>query len=177
MDDVLDITTTAAIESVAEATSGWGGPFAETIFGAALLVVIIVFHGLCLNQVSKHVARRFARFTPQTRPWRANLLMTTTIAALVAIHFVETLIWAAPIAGLAIIPGFDDAYYYVLEAYTTLGEGTVKLPDHWRLAGPVIAISGLFTFGWTASVLVYLMNEIGRFHSRSAADNPTDSGS
>ena len=47
-----------------------------------------------------------------------------------------------------------DSYYFVLESYTTLGEGNVTLPDRWRLLGPIIGMSGLFTFGWTGSVLV-----------------------
>ena len=39
-----------------------------------------------------------------------------------------------------------DSYYFVLESYTTLGEGTVSLPDRWRLIGSIMAMSGLFTF-------------------------------
>ena len=41
----------------------------------------------------------------------------------------------------------------------------VALPDRWRLIGPVIAISGLFTFGWTGSVLVYVMGQTGKLHA------------
>ena len=55
-----------------------------------------------------------------------------------------------------------DSYYYVLESYTTLGEGSISLPDRWRLVGPIIAMSGLFTFGWTGSVLVNIMTEFGK---------------
>ena len=40
------------------------------------------------------------------------------------------------------------------------------MPETWRLAGPMIAISGLFTFSWTGSVLVYVMTEIGRRHTK-----------
>ena len=58
----------------------------------------------------------------------------------------------------------------MLEAYTTLGEGNVTLPNEWHLAGPVIAISGLFTFGWTGSVLVYVMSQIGKLHSESSRE-------
>jgi len=61
-----------------------------------------------------------------------------------------------------LIPSMRDSYYFVLENYTTLGEGNVRLPDQWRLLGPIIAISGLFTFGWTGSVLVSIMTEFGR---------------
>ena len=51
----------------------------------------------------------------------------------------------------------------VLESYTTLGEGNVSLPDRWRLLGPIIGMSGLFTFGWTGSVLVSIMTDFGKF--------------
>ncbi|MGO4837464.1 ion channel, partial [Rhizobiaceae sp. 2RAB30] len=53
-------------------------------------------------------------------------------------------------------------YYFVLESYTTLGAGNIALPDQWRLLGPSIAMSGLFTFGWTGSVLVSIMTEFGK---------------
>ena len=75
------------------------------------------------------------------------------------LHLIETLIWAAPLYVSGIIPNLRDAYYYVLESYTTLGEGNISLPYAWRLIGPIIAISGLFTFGWTGSVLVNVMSD------------------
>ena len=53
-----------------------------------------------------------------------------------------------------------DSYYFVLESYTTLGEGTVSLPDRWRLIGPIMAMSGLFSC-WT-DVLVSTMTEFGK---------------
>ena len=97
-------------------------------------------------------------------------LVALTISALVFVHLTETLLWTVPLLWLGIIDNFRDAYYYVLEAYTTLGEGTLYLPDQWRLVGPVIAISGLFTFGWTASVLVYVMGETGRLHAERSKE-------
>ena len=83
--------------------------------------------------------------------------LAVTIAALAVLHFAETLIWAVPLYVRDIIPSLRDSYYYVLESYTTLGEGNVTLPDRWRLLGPIIGMSGLFTFGWTGSVLVSIM--------------------
>ena len=145
-------------------------PITELGFSTLVLVVIIVFHGWCLNRVSKYFSTRFALYTPYTPRWRVSSLSSSTIATLVIIHLFETMLWAVPIWQLGIIPDFRDAYYYVLEAYTTLGEGNVTLPDEWRLAGPVIAISGLFTFGWTASVLVYVMNQIAKLHSQTSRD-------
>ncbi len=84
------------------------------------------------------------------------------VFAFAVTHLVETLIWAVPIHRLGMIPDLRNAYYYVLESYTTLGEGAVSLPDQWQLIGPIIAMSGLFTFGWTGSVLVGIMTEYGQ---------------
>jgi hypothetical protein len=143
-------------------------PFTELAFATLVLILIIVVHGWSLNRVSKLFSTRFALYTTRTARWRVNVLISATIAFLVMIHLSETFIWTVPIWRFGIIPNLRDAYYYVLEAYTTLGEGNVTLPENWRLAGPMIAISGLFTFGWTGSVLVYVMGQIGKLHSESS---------
>ena len=85
-------------------------------------------------------------------------------------HLLETLLWATPIYVMGLIPGMRDSYYYVLESYTTLGEGNVRLPHQWRLVGPIIAISGLFTFGWTGSVLVNVMTDFGKLDKTRAKE-------
>jgi hypothetical protein len=145
------------------------GIFTEIGLGVAYLVVIVTVHGWCLGMISTAFGRRWSKVTPHTRPWRVRILVSTTITLLAMTHFFETLLWTLPIWKLEAIPKVRDAYYYVLEAYTTLGEGSVVLPNSWRLAGPIIAISGLFTFSWTGSVLVYIMTETGRWHSRKNA--------
>ncbi len=148
------------------------GFFAELGYALIVLVIVIVFHGWCMAQISRFFGRRFARFTSATRQWRVSFLMSVTIALLALSHLFETFIWAAPIWLLGLIPNLRDAYYFVLEAYTTLGESTVTLPESWRLLGPLIAISGLFTFSWTGSVLVYVMTEIGRRHAHDKTAAP-----
>ena len=107
--------------------------------------------------------------TAQTPLWRVNLILAVTIAALSVTHFAETLIWAVPISTTGMIPEMRDSYYFVLESYTTLGAGDVELPEQWRLIGPIIAMSGLFTFSWTAGVLVSVMNEFGKLDRARAA--------
>ena len=156
---------TAIGEGVATLGTGLSNPVVELALATAILVPVIVLHGWCLGRVSKAFSTRFALYSPATARWRVSALTAFTIAALVVVHLLETLLWTAPLLSLDIMGNFRDAYYYVLEAYTTLGEGNVALPDQWRLVGPVIAISGLFTFGWTASVLVYVMTEIGKLHA------------
>jgi hypothetical protein len=153
-----------------DATIALTNPIVELALATLILIPIIVVHGWCLGRVSKLFSTRFALYTPSTPGWRISVLTSSTIALLVIIHLVETVLWTIPLISLGMIASFRDAYYYVLEAYTTLGEGTIALPDEWRLMGPVIAISGLFTFGWTGSILVYVMTQIGKLHAERSKD-------
>ncbi len=141
------------------------GLLGEIGFLLLLLVIVIAVHGWCMASISRAFGSRFARFSARTPQWRVSVLMAVTISLLALTHLFETLLWAVPLWLMGLVPGLNDAYFFVLEAYTTLGESNITLPDSWRLAGPLIAISGLFTFSWTGSVLVYVMTEIGRRHA------------
>ena len=140
----------------------------ELGFGILILVLIITVHGWCMGIISKFFAVRFARFGPEAAQWRVNLLVAMTIALLASVHLMETLIWTIPMWWLGLLSSFRDTFYFALESYTTLGAASVDLPYSWRLIGPMIAISGLFTFSWTGSVMVYVMTETGRRHSKAA---------
>jgi hypothetical protein len=137
-------------------------PILEILVGVLILIIIIIVHGMGMRLVNRHFSAAWAQLTPATPHWRADTLLAIAIGSLAVVHLIETFLWAVPLYLMDIIPRMRDCYYYVLESYTTLGEGNVVLPDRWRLIGPIIAMSGLFTFGWTASVLVSIMTEFGK---------------
>lgn len=143
-------------------------PVLEVLVGVLILIVIIFVHGMGMRLVNRRFSAAWARVTPATPHWRTDLLLAIAIGLLAVVHLIETFLWAVPLYLMEIIPGMRDCYYYVLESYTTLGEGNVVLPERWRLIGPIIAMSGLFTFGWTASVLVNIMTEFGRLDRERA---------
>ncbi len=148
-------------------------PFIEILVGMVGLIVIIFVHGAALRIINRRFNHRWVRVNAGTPHWRVNLLLAATIAALSLTHFAETLIWAIPISTAGMIPEMRDSYFFVLQSYTTLGAGNVDLPDQWRLIGPIIAMSGLFTFSWTAGVLVSVMTEFGKL-DRAGAERRKD---
>lgn len=137
-------------------------PVLEIVLGTLVMIVIIFVHGAGIRTINQRFTKSWVQMNEMTPHWRLNLLLAFTIGSLATLHFTETLLWAIPIYVMRLVPSMRDSYYYVLESYTTLGEGAVSLPDRWRLIGPVIAMSGLFTFGWTGSVLVNIMTEFGK---------------
>ena len=149
-------------------------PAVEIALATLFLAIVIGIHGVCLGRISKFFSTHIARQTPQSPRWHAGLLTAVTIGLIVALHFAETHLWALTLVQAGLISGYRDAYFYVLEAYTTLGEGSVYMPDGYRLISPIIALTGLFTFGWSTSVLVYIVGQVGRLHEeRERASDPS----
>ena len=137
-------------------------PMVEIILGTLGMIVIIFVHGIGIRIINQNFIGYWIEISEITPPWRINFVLAFTIGSLGALHFLETLAWAVPVSAYGLIPSMRDSYYFVLECYTTLGGGNVSLPDQWRLIGPIIAMSGLFTFGWTGSVLVNIMTDFGK---------------
>ena len=129
------------------------------MLGVLFLVIIIFIHGYGLRKFNRIYSKWWHRVAYDVSRLKSDVLLAFVIGSLAMLHLIETLIWAAPLYFSGIIPNLRDSYFYVLESYTTLGEGNISLPYAWRLIGPIIAISGLFTFGWTGSVLVNVMSD------------------
>jgi hypothetical protein len=149
-------------------------PVIEVLAGTIGLVVIIIIHGFGIRIANRRFSQAWVNVNAYTPFWRVNLILATAIATLSVLHFLETLLWAVPIQATGLIPQMRDSYFFVLESYTTLGEGPVDLPEQWRLIGPIIAMSGLFTFGWTGSVLVSIMTEFGRLDRSRARSEKSE---
>lgn len=157
-------------------------PVLEIAIGTLGVILIIFVHGAGIRAISRRFNKAWVGVGRKgfVRP---NLLLALTIGSLASLHFLETLIWALPIFHGNLIHSMRDSYYFVLESYTTLGAGNIALPEQWRLLGPSIAMSGLFAFGWTGSVLVSIMTEFGRLDrirarelDSRALDQTTDPG-
>jgi hypothetical protein len=70
------------------------------------------------------------------------------------------MLWSAALVLGDIVANWERAAYFAANCYTALGE-PFKPPDAWRIVPPIIAISGIFAFAWTASVLV---NFVSRYN-------------
>jgi hypothetical protein len=131
--------------------------FNEVALGAAVLCASLLLHGLGMLLVRRCHAV-LVRRRPNV-PISHQLAFSVLVLLLLATHMTEIGLWAATLLLAGAIPNFRDAAYYVAVTYTTLGYEEALLPSDWRSVAPLIAISGLFAFGWTTGTLFNLVHE------------------
>lgn len=128
--------------------------------GSLILVLFVLFHGFGLHRILVSFKRADLRMRLE-RPHlgRAGLLFGWAVFLILSMHIAEIVGWAYALIWLGLIVRPADAIYFCANAYTTLGYGAVDLGASWRNISPIIAISGLFTFAWTTSVLVSIVRD------------------
>jgi uncharacterized protein YhhL (DUF1145 family) len=129
-------------------------PFADIVFGGGMLILVVLMHAAGLRLIGNRFTKREQSANGRLTRWRVDLLMGGAIALLLWLHISENILWTAVLVWTGLIPDWRSAGFFVGNTYTTIGYGTFLLPPKWEMLAPIIAISGLFTFGWSGSVLV-----------------------
>ena len=147
-------------------------PAADIAFGGVMLIVIILIHAAGVRVVTDVVAHRMRAIMAHPRAWRADVVMALSVFMLLLLHLLETLAWASSLVYGGLVTSWRAAGFFAGNTYTTVGYGNFVLPADWEMLAPIIAMSGLFTFGWSGSVLVDIVARCQRV--RDAATRHAD---
>jgi hypothetical protein len=132
-------------------------PVADLFFGAGMLMAIMLVHATGVRVVTNHVVRRSVVILARPARWRADAMMSGAVFMLLSLHLIEIVLWTAALVYSGLLSDWRTAGFFAGNTYTTVGYGEMVLPLGWKMLAPIIAISGLFTFGWSGSVLVDLV--------------------
>ena len=155
-------------------------PAADVAFGGTMLLIIILIHATGVRVVTDIVAKRMRIIMQRPRAWRADIVMAMSVLLLLALHLIETVVWAASLVYGGLVTSWRAAGFFAGNTYTTVGYGTFVLPQGWEMVAPIIAMSGLFTFGWSGSVLVDIVARCQRVkdaavaHAHATLEGPRD---
>jgi hypothetical protein len=69
-------------------------------------------------------------------------------------------IWAALFVFLGIFPTIEEAIYFSMISFATVGYGDVVVDKNWRILAGFISVNGLLAFGIFTAVLIETMREI-----------------
>ena len=68
--------------------------------------------------------------------------------------------WAALFKGIGAFGSWEEALYFSIVSFTTLGFGDILLPVEWRLLSGMAAANGLLMFGFFTAYIVEVMRRI-----------------
>ncbi|MCP3972853.1 MAG: two pore domain potassium channel family protein [Rhodobacteraceae bacterium] len=115
----------------------------QLAIGSALIVVTILVAGAGFMVMEALLSHRRAWLSrPPHRP-KLLILLCGVVLWILLIATAGVWFWAVTFLWLGLFETLEQAVYFALVVYTTLGYGDVLLPLEWRLLGGMSAINGL----------------------------------
>ncbi len=134
-------------------------PFLEILLGITMLLISMLIHSVGMYVVMHRFELNWPNYLNARNEIRRQMYFFYLVTIILMTHLIEILVIATIVDTIQAMPDFRTAFYFAGETYTTLGYGDVLLPHGWRQLALFIAMSGLFTFGWTTGVLVRIVGK------------------
>jgi len=105
-------------------------------------------------------------FSSTMHEWKLSVVLRILIVCalfLILLHFIEILIWSIIyliLPDLYAIKTFEEAVYFSLVTYTTLGYGDITLGPTWRMVSGFEAMNGIILIGWTTAMFYSVVQNV-----------------
>jgi len=134
----------------------------QLLIGSALVIATVFVHALATSLLLPTLRR----LQPGSWKPRGRLTEMNIVAILVLLLFltavVEVALWAVVYVQVGALVGFEEALYFSMVTFTTLGYGEIVLMERWRLLASFEAATGIIMFGWTTAIILAAIQRIVR---------------
>ena len=124
------------------------------LIGSFLIVLTTGIHAGGMIYAINKMRSDTGFFKQQLHLKRQFYSVGTIVLIMFFVALVEVLVWAITYLLLNAIDGFEQAFYFSMVTFTTLGYGDVLLEEQWRLLGSFEAANGIIMFGWTTAIVM-----------------------
>lgn len=136
--------------------------FVQIAIGSGIMLLTLLVGGVGIMVMELGFARSHHWLLREPHRPRLLLVMTVVSLGVLGIVTASVWIWALAFWGLNLFGTMEDAVYFALVTYTTLGFGDVLLPYDWQLLSGLAAANGLLNFGLLTALLVEALRHIRR---------------
>ena len=100
--------------------------------------------------------------------WCSTLMLALFVLWLFLATLLEVWTWALLYLALNTIGSLEEAAYFSMETFSTLGFGDITLAKHWRLLSSFEAANGMLMFGWSTALVFAAVQWIYRMRTHDA---------
>ncbi len=133
----------------------------RSFFAGTLLTIVTIF----LHAGGTAYLIRFLKYQAQKHKSRIGefRVLSTTAVALLFIHTLEVMIWAAAyfiLVGNDKFGDFETAVYFSTVTFTSLGYGDIVIEGPWRMLSAFQVMTGILIFGWSTALFFTVVQRI-----------------
>ena len=138
----------------------------QLLLAVLLTVATVAIHGACTAGTLSLVSR------VRTGHWLARSLLRKVVVVsllvvlMLAASLVEAWLWSLAYVASGAIESAEEALYFSLVTFTTLGYGDVTLGPCCRLLGALQAAVGIVVFGWSTALVFAAVQRAISVHAR-----------
>ncbi|MDX1581163.1 MAG: potassium channel family protein [Alphaproteobacteria bacterium] len=148
--------------------------FAQIAISAAGIAVTLMIHATMILS-SVPVLKKFGSWSHQGRVLvRQIIVLTGLLLWIMLAHLLEVLVWAGLFIMVDALQTMEEALYFSLVCFTTLGFGELTLEQDWRLLSAFAGANGFLLFSLSAA---FLFEFFAKFQTRSSGSLRDELGS
>ncbi len=137
--------------------------FVQVIISLAIIVLTIFIHGLGTAWGLNFVFRKYNLKSGNLGIANSLKILSYSAIFLMILHYIEIAIWAAVylmIPDIKQLANWEEAIYFSMVTYATLGYGDITLAPVWRIMSGFEAMSGILLFGWSTAMFFSAVQRI-----------------
>ncbi len=131
--------------------------------GIAIVGATVVIHAVGSTYWLRFATRSLSS-EAELRTRTALATLVSTAVVLLLLHVIEVVLWAITylvLPQVTNLESFEEAVYFSLVTFTTLGYGDITLSGDRRLLSGIESMNGILLFGWSTAVLFSVVQRVG----------------
>ncbi|MFC3616425.1 ion channel [Lutimaribacter marinistellae] len=129
----------------------------QILWGTLFLGLCFAIEILLLAACTQWIRVLGVRWRRRSALWRNTGIVGVALLVIVLAHTLQVWIWAVVWVMFEVLADWNEAIYFSLVTYTTLGYGDVVLEPGTRIFGAFASVTGILAIGLSTAFLVAMM--------------------